>query len=222
MLQKILLVCGILAALLYVGSDILAAMRWEGYSYTAQTVSELRAVGAPTRAFLAPILLLYTLLEIAFGLGVWRAANQKRGLRIAGGLLIGLGALELSAPFFPMNIGEPVSSLTNTLHIIGTVVTVLFILLIIGFGSTAAGNWFRIYSYATILVLIVAGAWAGLDGPRLAANLPTPWLGVRERINIYGYMLWMAALAAVLLRAQTTATAGKPPASIGSPRLTPR
>jgi hypothetical protein len=58
MLRKILLVCGILAALLYVGSDILAAMRWEGYSYTAQTVSELRAVGAPTRAFLVPILLL--------------------------------------------------------------------------------------------------------------------------------------------------------------------
>ena len=31
-------------------------------------------------------------------------------------------------------------------------------------------------------------------------NLPTPWVGVRERINIYGYMLWMAVLAIALLR----------------------
>jgi hypothetical protein len=223
MVRKGLLVCGILAALLYVGSDILAALLWEGYSYTAQSVSELRGVGAPTRAFLVPILLLYTLLEIAFGFGVWGAASQKRGLRIAGGLLIGLGVLELSAPFFPMNIGEPVSSLTNTLHIIGTVVTVLFILLIIGFSSTADGKWFRIYSYATILVLIVAGAWAGLDGPRLAANLPTPWLGVRERINIYGYMLWLLVLALVLWRAQGTVAQdtldGRPPEAQGNGRL---
>ena len=112
-------------------------------------------------------------------------------------------------------------SLANTLHIIGTGVTVFLILLIIGFGATADGKWFRIYSYATILVLIVAGAWAGLDGPRIAANLPTPWMGVKERINIYGYMLWLLVLALVLLRAKVTAAAGKPPASIGSPQLTP-
>ena len=58
MVRKVLLICGILASLIYVGSDILAAMRWEGYSYTAQSVSELRAIGAPTRSFLVPILFL--------------------------------------------------------------------------------------------------------------------------------------------------------------------
>ena len=30
-----LLICGILASLLYVGTDIVAALRWEGYDYTA-------------------------------------------------------------------------------------------------------------------------------------------------------------------------------------------
>lgn len=224
MLRKGLVACGILAALLFVGSDIIAAMSWQGYSYTAQSVSELRGIGAPTRAFLTPLLLIYTLLEIAFGFGVWIAAassgRPKRGLRIAGALLIVLGALELFAPSVPMNINEPVSALTNTLHIIATVVTVLFILLIVGFGATADGKWFRFYSYATILVLIVAGAWAGLDGPALAAHLPTPWIGVKERINIYGYMLWLIVLAIVLWRAQSTAsqTSGKPP---GSDQLPP-
>jgi hypothetical protein len=202
MVRKVLLICGILASLLYVASDIVSAMSWEGYSYTHQTVSELRAIGAPTRPLLVPILLAYALLEIAFGLGVWGAAGQKRALRIAGVLLIGLGVIDLVAPFSPMHLRGTESTLTDTMHVILTVVTVLLILLIIGFGAVADGKRFRLYSIATILILLVCGAWAFLDAPRIAANLPTPWVGVRERINIYGYMLWMAVLAIVLLHVQ--------------------
>jgi hypothetical protein len=227
MTRKILLVCGILASLLYVGSDILAAMSWEGYSYTAQSVSELRAIGAPTRSFLMPILFIYALLEIAFGFGVWRAAAPsglpKRNLRIASGLLIGLGVVDLiGLPLFQLNLGEAVGSLVNTIHLIATALTVLMILLIIGFGATADGKWFRLYSYATIVMFIVTGVWSFLEVPRIAANLPTPWMGARERIGIYGYMLWLAVLALILLRARATAARGKPPAGIGAPQFTPR
>lgn len=201
MARKLLLICGILASLLYVASDILAAMGWEGYSYTAQSVSELRASGAPTRPFLVPVLLIYAMLEIAFGLGVRGAAGQKRALRIAGALLIGLGVVDLAAPFFPMHLRGAEFTMIDTAHIILTVVTVLLILLVIGFGAFADGKQFRLYSIATILILFVCGAWAFSDGPRIAANLPTPWIGVRERINIYGFMLWMAVLAVALLGA---------------------
>jgi hypothetical protein len=219
MARTVLLACGILASLLYVGSDILAAVRWEGYSYLDQSVSELRAIGAPTRPLLVPLLLIYALLEIAFGFGVWGAAGRQRALRIAGGLLIGLGALDASAYFFPMHLrgelsGSPLETLTDAMHIIATVATVLLILLIIGFGTAADGKWFRFYSIATILILIATGAWAFSDAPRIAANLPTPWIGVRERINIYGYMLWMLALASVLVRAQ----AARPPEPSRPPR----
>lgn len=226
MVRKGLLLCGILAALLYIGSDILAAMRWEGYSYLNQSVSELRAIGAPTRAFLVPILTLYTLLELAFGVGVWLAAGAKRALRITGVLLFALGVLDLTAYFFPMHLRETISQTgrtwNETMHLIGTGVTVLLILLIIGFGAVANGKWFRLYSYATILVLIVAGAWGAWSAPRIEANLPTPWVGVQERINIYGYMLWLAVLALVLLRVKMTAATGQPPTRLGSPQLTPR
>ncbi len=198
--RKLLLVCGILASLLYVGTDILAAARWEGYSLTDQSVSELRAIGAPTRQFLIPVLLLYAALEIAFGFGVRGAAGRRRALRIAAVLLIVLGAVDLAAPFSPMHLRGAAKSPTDTMHVILTVVTVLLILLIIGFGSAAAGKGFRFYSFATVLILIVTGALAFSDAPRIAANLPTPWIGVRERINIYGYMLWMLVLAVILLR----------------------
>jgi uncharacterized membrane protein len=90
-------------------------------------------------------------------------------------------------------------------------VGVLFMLLAIGFGAAAFGKRFRLYSIATILMLVVGGVLAGLDVGRLAANLPTPWMEVTERINIYAYMLWVVVLAIALWRAQATAAAGKPP-----------
>lgn len=206
MIRKIMLACGILAPLLYVGSDILAAISWEGYSYTAQTVSELRAIGAPTRSFLLPILFLYSLLELIFGIGVWETSAQKRALRITGGLLVGLGLLDLMGPFFHLNLNEAAGSFTNIMHVVITLVTVLCILLIIGFGAAADGKWFRVYSIVTLLVVIATGVWSFLELPQIAAGLPTPWLGVRERINIYGYMLWMMVLAIVLLRTPSYAT----------------
>jgi uncharacterized membrane protein len=73
-------------------------------------------------------------------------------------------------------------------------------LLAIGFGAAAFGKRFRLYSIATIALLVVSGALTGLEAPRIAANLPTPWVGVWERINIGVFLLWVVALAIALLR----------------------
>jgi hypothetical protein len=59
MLRNLLLICGILSSLLYVGTDILAGTLWEGYSFTSQAVSELSAIGAPTRPLVVPLYLAY-------------------------------------------------------------------------------------------------------------------------------------------------------------------
>jgi hypothetical protein len=44
-----------------------------------------------------------------------------------------------------------------------------------------------------------------LNAPRIGANLPTPWVGVWERINIGVFLLWVVVLAMTLLRVQDTA-----------------
>ena len=199
MVLRILLICGIIASLIYVGSDIIAALSWEGYSYKSQSVSELRAIGAPTRAFLVPVLFAYAVFEIAFGFGIRRSAGRSRALSIAGALLIALGFLDLSGYFFPLDLSQSVEGPANTIHLIVTAVTVILLLMIIIFGSSADGKWFRLYSYITLLVFIIAGILSFLEVSSIKANLPTPWLGVRERINIYGYMLWVIVLAVVLL-----------------------
>jgi hypothetical protein len=205
MVRKVFLVCGILSSLLYVGIDILAAMQWEGYSYTSQAFSELTAIEAPTR----PLLVFgnaipYSLLVMAFAVGVWASAGRKRALRIVAGLLVAYTVAGfIGGVVFPMHSrGQTTMTLTDTMHIVATIAGVLSMLLFIGFGAAAFGKWFRLYSIGTILLLVLGGTLAGLDASRMAAGLPTPWMGVTERINIYGSMLWVLVLAIVLLRAE--------------------
>jgi len=67
----------------------------------------------------------------------------------------------------------------------------------------AFGRWFRLYSIASLVILAACGALTFLDAPQIAANLPTPWIGVWERIDIGVWMLWLLVLAVVLLRRQS-------------------
>lgn len=117
MLRRILLLCGVLSPLLYAVADILAGLRWEGYSFRDQAISELGAIGAPSRSRFGALLLPTYLLLTAFGVGVW----------------------------------------------------------------------------------------SGMEAPRIEAGLPTPWVGVRERIFWYAYQLWFLVLPVTLLREQSGA-----------------
>jgi hypothetical protein len=65
------------------------------------------------------------------------------------------------------------------------------------FAAAAFGNRFRRYSIGTIVILLVFGAVAGSDISRIDAQLPTPRLGIIERVDIYAYLLWMVVLAIV-------------------------
>jgi hypothetical protein len=203
MVRKILLGCGIVSSVLYVATVVLAPRRWEGYSSSSQTVSELFAINAPTKPLVVPLFLTYSVLVIAFGMGVWASAGRKLALRVAAVGLIGKEVLGFVVTlFFPIHLRGVEGTLTDTMHGILTGVGVLFMLLAIGFGAAAFGKRFRIYSIATFLMLVVGGVLTGLDQPNLEPNLPTPWMGVWERINIYAYMLWVVVLAIALLRAQ--------------------
>jgi hypothetical protein len=217
MLRKALLVSGVLSSLLYAAMTVFIAMQWQGYSSASQTISELSAIGAPTRSIWVMLSAVYTVLVTAFGCGVRQSPGRIRSLRIAGGLIIADGSLGLLWPFAPMHLREVLaaggSTLSDTLHIVLSGVTVLLMLLAIGFGAAVFGKRFRVYSGATLLILATFGALTFLDAPRVGANLPTPWIGVWERINVGVFLLWVVVLATALLRtpsaAPTTARRGE-------------
>jgi CubicO group peptidase (beta-lactamase class C family) len=204
--RKALLLCGILSSILYVATDVLGGMRYEGYSFTSQAISELMATGAPSEAFVDPLFLTYGVLALAFGVGVSReGVGRSRALRTTGALLMGYAALGLAGPtLFEMNRRGAASLQSDAPHIILTGGLVLLTLLAIGFGASPLGNLFRIYSFATLVTVIVFGALTAPYGARLAAGLPTPGFGILERISIYSTMLWLAVLAVALLRRPDT------------------
>jgi hypothetical protein len=65
-----LLGCGIVASLLSVAATIIGAMRWEGYNSADQSVSELIRIGAPSQPVVVPLMVAYSILWIAFSVGV--------------------------------------------------------------------------------------------------------------------------------------------------------
>jgi hypothetical protein len=205
MARKALLICGIVSSLLYVAMNVVVATKWDDYSYSSQTVSELSAIGAPTRSLWVSLGFVYSLLVAAFGCGVWVSARRNRPLRLVGSLLAAYGIIGLGWPLAPMHLRGAELTLTDTMHIIFSMVTVLLMLLAIGYGAVAFGKRFRLYSIATIVILAAFGALTGMDAPRIAANLPTPWIGVWERINISVFLIWVVVLATTLLRVRDTA-----------------
>ena len=203
LLIKVLLLCGIISSVLYIGADILASMQWEEYSYTSRSVSELMAIEAPTRPFLILLFSIYNALVIAFGFGILIIDKHKRNTIVTGIILIIYGLVGyIGLYFFPMHLPGIEQSMTptDTMHLVVTSIIVLLIMLSIVFGARLDGNWFRIYSILTIPILVLFGFLAGIDGSKLAAQLPTPWLGIKERINIYAYLIWVFVLSIVMLR----------------------
>src|SRR6185503_14229794 len=138
------------------------------------------------------------------GWGVWMSAGNNRSLRIGGVLLIIYGLIGILWPFGPMHQREVLAAgggtLSDTMHIVFTMITIPLMLLAMGFGAAAFGKRFRIYSIATILVLLAFGVLTGLDSPGVQTNSPTPLLGVWERILIGVYLVWVVVLSIILLQ----------------------
>jgi hypothetical protein len=200
--MKVLLYCGILSSVLYVCVVSFAPFFWENYDRTTQSVSELFAIGAPSTAFVVPFFLLYALLIFAFGAGIWKSAGAKRSLKIAAALIIAKEVLGLIGTIFgPMHLRGTETGLSDSIHVVITAAGVLLCMFpAIGFSAVSFGRGFRIYSIATMAVFLVFGILAGMQGPNVAANLPTPYLGIWERINIYTYMVWIVIFSLMNLK----------------------
>jgi hypothetical membrane protein len=199
--RKLLLSCGVISSLLYlVAIDVIVPIRHAGYhNFTSQMVSELMAVGAPTRNLLIWLFTVYNLLVLAFAAGVWASAQGRRSVRLTAAALVGYGAVSTAGLFlFPMDLRGTMGSQRDALHIAATFVMSILIVASMAFGAFARGMRFRQYSFATIAIVVVFGALAGFLARPMPG--PTPGLGVAERINIYATMLWMSLLAVSLWR----------------------
>jgi hypothetical protein len=203
-LRQALLACGILYALLYpIVNDVVAAGMYDGYSRMSQAVSELSATGAPSRDFLVAVSPLFTLLLIAFGVGVWRSAEGRRSLRIAGALVVAHGAMSVLWIFAPMSdrdvIAAGQATSADSMHLVLSAATGLFVATYVAVLAVGFGWPFRIYSVLTLATALVFGMLSA-QVEKMEAGDPTPYMGLLERIGIGAWLLWLAVVGIALLR----------------------
>jgi hypothetical protein len=201
-LQKFLLIFGIISSSWYFVINIIVPLQYEGYNIASQTVSELSAINAPTRTLWIILCVFYTLLMIAFGCGIWLSAASSKQLRFVAMVII-LDAV-FGSFWPPMHQREVIAAgggtLTDTLHIVWTIVHIALILLMIGFGAAAMGKSFHIYTAATMIVFLVFGILTSMESSAMEANEPTPYIGIWERLSMGAYMLWIVVFAILLLQ----------------------
>ena len=97
---------------------------------------------------------------------------------------------------------------------------VLLILATVSFGASIGGRTFRLYSFASMLIMVAFGVLTSFAVRGVATGEPTPWLGILERINIGAFLLWVVVFAISLLRAlaprdfKTRTVPGMPPSAL--------
>ena len=201
-IRKLLLSLGILSSLWYIVINIVTPAFFPGYDIASQTISELSAIDAPSRVIWERLAAFYSVFVILFGIGVWQSPAANKPLKLVSVLLILFGISGFFWP--PMHLREVLAaggkSITDTLHIAMTFVTVILMTALMIAGALALGRGFRFFSLGCLVLLYLFGILTALESPGIEKNLPTPYIGIWERINIGIFLVWVIYLAIVLIR----------------------
>jgi len=193
-----LLGCGLAAPLLFLATDLLAIARAPGYRPMRQSISELTAVGAPTRPLVTALRVTGDALMAAFATGVTATAGGSRALAATGGLVAANAALDaLATAAFPRDYASPTWSPENTANTVVTAVGVGCFVAAMGTGAVAVRGPFRAFSAGIPLSYGLLTALSLLVRSR---DEPPSSTGAQERTMAYTYQLWVAVLASLLLR----------------------
>ncbi len=206
MKNKRLLLCGILAPIVYIIIVILGGILRPGYSHIAQAVSNLIATGAPNKPLLDLSFAFYNLLVITFGVGLVQYVhsdqqNQKKVTGTVGALcLVAEGIFGLLTLFFPEDLGGMSAAISRTgmMHIVFaglSSLTTMLTMLLMGFWFKNSLRWqkYGLYSFISVGVVFVSGGLA-------AASIATggSFAGLAERITIRGFLQWLFVISLAL------------------------
>lgn len=201
---RALVLCGALSSAFYVFIDVFGALHYPHYNYSAQAISEMSAIGSPTAQLLAPFYRVWSVLFVAFTMGALLSSDARPALRWSAAFLLAVAMVGTSFSAFPMNERGADRTMSDTMHLIVAAATMLLLSGAILAGRSAFGTRFRRYSVATVVVMLLFFALTLRDVPNVAAHLPTPFMGLNERISMTAWLLWIAVLSVRLLRSSAT------------------
>lgn len=200
------LACGLAAPVLFLATDLLAIARSAGYSPMRQSISELTAVGAPTRALVTVLHVTRDALLVAFGGAVTSTAGDSRVLAATGRLVAANAALDAFATAaVPRDYASPTWAPRNTANTMVMAAGVGCFVAAMGAGAVALRGPFRAFSAGIPLSYGLLTALSLLLRPR--DELPSS-TGTQERTMAYSYQVWVAVLASLLLRRRSLSRTG--------------
>lgn len=201
--RRVLYLFGLLAPLLFVFTAVLGGALRPGYSHVTETVSELFSPGSPNRLLLTTLHTLYAISFSLFGLGLLRFVQNRGECKrigiVAAFAFISVGILSiLTATVFPQDAWGSTPTFTGEMHMIisGVIAlpSVLYMLLFgVWFHHTGIATFFRTYSIATVVAVVLATAW-------FAVSMGGPLMGIAERVTILVGFQWTFVLAIVVLK----------------------
>ncbi|HET9907767.1 MAG TPA: DUF998 domain-containing protein [Anaerolineales bacterium] len=210
-MKKPLLLCGMFASLVYVGTVILGGLIRPGYSHLSEAISELVADGAPNRSLLSSLFLVYNVLLSAFGIGLFFKAKERRRARIMGSIgswtliLVGMAGISMEL-VFPQDPGGIPTTVAGTMHLVmagfaslGTMIAVL--LLALWFRNFGALSDLVAYSWFSVVIIFLSG---GLTAAAMVNYYPL--FGVIERVTIGTFILWLFVISRRMLQLENIAS----------------
>lgn len=193
-----LLFCGLAAPVLSLATDLLAMSRAAGYRPMRQSISELTAVGVPTRPFVTVLDIARDALLAAFASGVTATAGDSRALVATGGLVAANAALDAFAiAALPRDYASPTWAPRNTANTLVMAAGVGCFVAAMGTGAAGTRGPFRAFSAG---IPLSYGLLTVISLVLRKRDEPPSSTGAQERTMAYSYQLWVAVLASLLLR----------------------
>jgi hypothetical protein len=127
------------------------------------------------------------------------SSDRSRALRLTAVMLAcsAVNALVLWN-LFPMHMRGATRTMTDTMHLVFAANP--FVLASLVFGAAAFRGALRVYTFATIVLIVALAAYGFSYAPAIVANAQTPGMGLTERIAQYAAGSWQMVIAAVLWR----------------------
>jgi hypothetical protein len=190
-MSRAVLVAALAAALLFISVDLVALRQWKGYDYVHQSMTQLAAIGAPTRSWTLALSIGHDVALFAVGLALLFLSGRNVALRITAGLVMISAIAWVVGELFPGRVGETPEHLSPAVFL-GATAVVASVLAIV-FGAAALTGWFRVVSIGLLAAFALLTV--------LGFMQPSPRIGLQERVMAYSIIAWTVLLGVAVMTA---------------------
>ena len=188
---------GILSLLSYTAMVVFSPLAYPGYDWLSRAVSDLTAVGAPSAALAERLNALFGPCAMVSVMAVCVGASSLRSGLLRTGISL-FAVMEwitaVGYRMFPLVEGEAMTSFSNAMHILVTVLVVLFSVLSLVL-IAAGGRKEPMKDLGRWAVLCLAAMVTGALGTGI---MPRAVFGLFERLSAFSAVVFNAVLGAFL------------------------